>query len=85
MWVTHYANHGGASYVGTDCGAFCADGNDAATITYWGVGAALSFRLSTHYPVHSGGPSNGDVSGAFLCLMSHAGSLTYWDNGAALL
>ena len=41
MWVTHYANHGGASYVGTDCGAFCADGNDAATITYWGVGAAL--------------------------------------------
>lgn len=83
--ATHYANHGGASYVGTDCGSFCADGNDAASITYWGVGTALSFKQSTHYTVHGGGSSNGIVCGTFLYLISHSESLRYWDNGAALL
>ena len=42
---SYYAFRGGDSSAGANCGAFSVAANAGVGFTYWGAGAALSFKL----------------------------------------
>ena len=96
---TYYANRGGTSAGGVECGSFYVRASNGASISAWARGAALSFkqasdscysdyfsqnRSGTYYVYRGGGSSTGAGCGTFFVATGRAASFAYWTHSAAL-